>query len=101
MLLMNLEQRPVVFEDIGRQVLATGSRKRPEYFIQAIDGISKDDINRVARRLLKSPPCLAARGEVKTIPSLADIQNGLLDTQAREKIKTVPLNRSMMQDAQD
>lgn len=39
MLLMNLEQRPVVFEDIGRQVLATGHRKRPEYFIQAI-GIS-------------------------------------------------------------
>lgn len=36
MLLMNLEQRPVVFEDIGRQVLATGSRKRPEYFIHAI-----------------------------------------------------------------
>lgn len=36
MLLMNLEQRPVVFEDIGRQVLATGSRKRPEYFMQAI-----------------------------------------------------------------
>lgn len=36
MLLMNLEQRPVVFEDIGRQVLATGSRKRPEYFMHAI-----------------------------------------------------------------
>lgn len=36
MLIMNLEQRPIVFEDIGRQVLATGSRKRPEYFIQAI-----------------------------------------------------------------
>ncbi|XP_072744331.1 mitochondrial-processing peptidase subunit alpha [Anoplolepis gracilipes] len=83
MLLMNLEQRPVVFEDIGRQVLATGSRKRPEYFIQAIDGISKDDIDRVARRLLKSPPCIAARGEVKTIPSIADIQNGLLDSQGR------------------
>ena len=36
MLLMNLEQRPVVFEDMGRQVLATGVRKRPEYFIEAI-----------------------------------------------------------------
>lgn len=47
------------------------------------DGISKDDINRVARRLLKSRPCLAARGEVKIIPSLADIQNGLLDAQGR------------------
>lgn len=33
---MNLEQRPVVFEDIGRQVLATGFRRRPEYFIQEI-----------------------------------------------------------------
>lgn len=36
MLLMNLEARPVVFEDIGRQVLATGTRKRPEQFIEAI-----------------------------------------------------------------
>lgn len=36
MLLMNLEARPVVFEDIGRQVLATGHRKKPEQFIDAI-----------------------------------------------------------------
>lgn len=36
MLLMNLEARPVVFEDIGRQVLATGHRKNPEHFIQQI-----------------------------------------------------------------
>ncbi|XP_071634766.1 mitochondrial-processing peptidase subunit alpha-like [Temnothorax longispinosus] len=81
MLLMNLEQRPVVFEDICRQVLASGTRKRPEYFMQAINGISKDDINRVAQRLSKSPPCLTARGEVKTVPSMAGIQNGLLDAQ--------------------
>lgn len=36
MLLMNLEARPVVFEDVGRQVLATGGRRRPEYFIKEI-----------------------------------------------------------------
>lgn len=36
MLLMNLESRPVVFEDIGRQVLSTGQRRRPQYFIDAI-----------------------------------------------------------------
>ena len=83
MLLMNLEQRPVVFEDIGRQVLATGSRKRPEYFIQAIDAISKEDIHNVARRLLKSPPSVAARGEVRTVPSIGDIQAGLIDEQGR------------------
>lgn len=83
MLLMNLEQRPVVFEDIGRQVLATGSRKRPEYFIQAIDEISKDHVTNVARRLLKSPPSVAARGEVRTIPSIGDIQAGLIDERGR------------------
>lgn len=36
MLLMNLEARPVVFEDIARQVLATGHRKRPEHYIEQI-----------------------------------------------------------------
>ncbi|XP_060812668.1 mitochondrial-processing peptidase subunit alpha [Bombus pascuorum] len=83
MLLMNLEQRPVVFEDIGRQVLATGSRKRPEYFIQAIDEISKDHVANVARRLLKSPPSVAARGEVRTVPSIGDIQAGLIDERGK------------------
>lgn len=29
MLMMNLESRPVIFEDVGRQVLATHSRKLP------------------------------------------------------------------------
>lgn len=83
MLLMNLEQRPVVFEDIGRQVLATGVRKRPEYFMQEIEKITRDDVHRVARRLLKSPPSVAARGEVRNVPTLVDIQAGLLDTQGR------------------
>ena len=36
MLLMNLESRPVIFEDIGRQVLATGERKSPEHYIDEI-----------------------------------------------------------------
>lgn len=44
---MNLEQRPVVFEDIGRQVLATGSRKRPEYFMQAIGKLQISAITKV------------------------------------------------------
>lgn len=40
MLLMNLEARAVVFEDIGRQVLASGERKQPEYFISEIGKIT-------------------------------------------------------------
>jgi len=36
MLLMNLEQRPIVFEDIGRQILANGFYKPPEDYIKEI-----------------------------------------------------------------
>lgn len=39
MLLMNLESRPVVFEDIGRQVLATGHRRKTQHFIDEIGEI--------------------------------------------------------------
>lgn len=90
MLLMNLEARPVVFEDIGRQVLATGNRKRPEHFIHEIERIQTEDIQRIARRLLSSPPSLAARGDIKGIPNTKDIQAGLLNTDGR-----IPSNKRL------
>ncbi|KAF2895598.1 hypothetical protein ILUMI_10575 [Ignelater luminosus] len=83
MLLMNLESRPVVFEDIGRQVLATGHRKRPEYFISEIEKVTKDDIVAVARRLLSSQPSVAARGDLRKLPSLQYIQQGLTDSEGK------------------
>ncbi|XP_057660682.1 mitochondrial-processing peptidase subunit alpha [Diorhabda carinulata] len=83
MLLMNLESRPVMFEDIGRQVLASGQRRRPRYFINEIEKISKDDIVRVARRLLSSQPAVAARGDLRKMPSLEYIQAGLIDSEGR------------------
>lgn len=96
MLLMNLESRPVVFEDIGRQVLATGQRKKTQHFISSIgkaedsfvwmiciqnvflENIQPEDIQRVARRFLASAPALAARGQIQGLPSIKDIQAGLL-----------------------
>lgn len=83
MLLMNLESRPVMFEDIGRQVLATGHRKRPEYFIKEIEKITKDDIVQVAKRLLMSQPSVAARGDLRKMPSLEYIQAGLIDSEGK------------------
>ncbi|KAL1508936.1 hypothetical protein ABEB36_003752 [Hypothenemus hampei] len=83
MLLMNLESRPVMFEDIGRQVLARGHRKRPEYFIKEIEKITQDDIIRVAKRLLMSQPSVAARGDLRKMPSLEYIQAGLIDSEGK------------------
>jgi len=36
MLMMNLEARPIIFEDVGRQVLSTGHRKSPQELCQMI-----------------------------------------------------------------
>ena len=39
MLLMNLESRPVIFEDCARQVLSIGERRNPQHFISLIDKV--------------------------------------------------------------
>ncbi|CAH0559087.1 unnamed protein product [Brassicogethes aeneus] len=83
MLLMNLESRPVMFEDIGRQVLATGHRKRPQFFINEIEKVTKEDVMEVAKRLLSSQPSVAARGDLRKMPSLEYIQAGLLDAEGK------------------
>lgn len=36
---MNLEARPIVFEDLVRQILACGYRKQPEQILQEIGRI--------------------------------------------------------------
>ena len=78
MLLMNLESRPVIFEDLARQVLAQGIRQKPEHYIEKINQITKDDINRIAKKMLTSKPSVAAIGSLKNLPSYKDIELGLL-----------------------
>ena len=68
MLLMNLESRPVMFEDVARQVLASGSRKPATYYIEAIERVTEKDIQRVAARMLRSKPSVAALGTLKVSP---------------------------------
>lgn len=100
---MNLESRAVVFEDVARQVLATGHRKPPEHFMNAIgkikyftfknnyqkqfleilEAITEDDIRRVAKKLLSTQPSVAARGEITKIPTYENIQSALLDVEGR------------------
>jgi processing peptidase subunit alpha len=39
--------------------------------------ITREDVVRVARRMLRSPPAVAAYGTLDRLPSLDDIQQGL------------------------
>jgi len=79
MLLMNLESRPVIFEDIARQVLAQTKREPAHHYIEKIKAITMADIKRVCDRMLTSKPSVAAIGTLKDLPDFTDIQLGLLD----------------------
>lgn len=83
MLLMNLEQRPVLFEDIGRQVLATGKRRNADYYIEAIDAIKEEDIHRAAQRMLRTRASIAALGDLDRLPALEEIETNLVNPGAR------------------
>ena len=78
MLLMNLESRPVIFEDIARQVLAQGKREDPEKYIQKISDVQVSDIHRIAKKMLGSKPAVAAIGTLNELPDYSDMELGIL-----------------------
>lgn len=68
-ILMNLESRMVVSEDIGRQVLTYGERKPVDHFLKAVDDITVKDITSIAQKLISSPLTMASYGDVINVPS--------------------------------
>ncbi|XP_064649104.1 mitochondrial-processing peptidase subunit alpha-like [Lineus longissimus] len=83
MLLMNLESRPVVFEDIARQVLANGCRRPPQWYYDEIGKITEEDIQRVAARMMNSKPAVAALGSLQFLPEYEEIQRGMINRDRR------------------
>ncbi|KAM4021300.1 mitochondrial-processing peptidase subunit alpha [Anomaloglossus baeobatrachus] len=83
MLMMNLESRPVIFEDVGRQVLATGRRKLPHELCTLIGKVQPGDIKRVATKMLRSKPAVAALGDLSELPDYDQIQAALSSKDGR------------------
>uniref|UniRef100_A0A665VIP8 Mitochondrial-processing peptidase subunit alpha n=1 Tax=Echeneis naucrates TaxID=173247 RepID=A0A665VIP8_ECHNA len=83
MLMMNLESRPVIFEDVGRQVLSTGRRKLPHELCDLISNVTSSDIKRVTTKMLRSKPAVAALGDLTELPSYEHIQAALSSKDGR------------------
>ncbi|PVH37452.1 hypothetical protein PAHAL_5G007300 [Panicum hallii] len=66
--LMNLESRVIVAEDIGRQLLTYGCRKPIDYFLQCMEEITVDDITTLVRKMLSSQPTMVSWGDVDKVP---------------------------------
>uniref|UniRef100_A0A8C6ES96 Mitochondrial-processing peptidase subunit alpha n=1 Tax=Marmota marmota marmota TaxID=9994 RepID=A0A8C6ES96_MARMA len=83
MLMMNLESRPVIFEDVGRQVLATRSRKLPHELCTLICNVKPEDVRRVASKMLRGKPAVAALGDLTNLPTYEHIQAALASRDGR------------------
>lgn len=74
MLLMQLESRLVLCEDIARQYITYGKRRAPEEACKEIDAVTAEDITRLARDMFTRPPSVGCVGEdLSRVPSYNNV----------------------------
>lgn len=76
-IMMNLETRALLVEDIGRQVLSHGKRLDPVELLARIQAVTQDDLMRVVRKALAEPPSLSVVGDASTMPNYDQLCNML------------------------
>ncbi|CAD6184449.1 unnamed protein product [Caenorhabditis auriculariae] len=86
-LMMNLEVRPVMFEDLARQVLGHGTRRRPDDYAAKIENVTNSDIIRIAERMLATKPSLVGYGELDKLQTYTAVD------QAAAKRNVEPLTK--------
>ncbi len=62
LMLMQLESRLVVCEDITRQIMTLGSRETSKSLVQQINSVSKEDLRKVAHKMIQYDPSIAVVG---------------------------------------
>ncbi|KAM7259066.1 hypothetical protein ACFE04_014807 [Oxalis oulophora] len=68
-ILMNLESRVIVAEDIGKQVSTYGERKPVDFYLKSVDEVTLKDIESISKKLISSPLTMATYGDVIHVPS--------------------------------
>lgn len=78
-LVLALDDSTAIAEDIGRQLVNTGFRLSPEDVFARVEAITKQDVVDWANYRLKDKPiAVSALGNIKTLPSLAELTKGML-----------------------
>lgn len=75
--LMNLESRMILYEDIGRQLLTYGERETPESVCAKIDQVTAADIQRIVKEAMQNPPSLVYSGDIPRFPQYQQVVAGI------------------------
>ena len=74
MMMMQLESRLVICEDIARQYSILGLRETSESACEKIDSVTKEDLIAVAKRMLLTPPAVGCIGhDLSKVPTYDQI----------------------------
>ncbi|KAK3235373.1 hypothetical protein CYMTET_54421 [Cymbomonas tetramitiformis] len=71
--LIALENKAIVAEDIGRQILTYDKRMPTDDFVAAVEKVTAADLAALAAKLLKTPVTVAALGDVSKVPEYSTI----------------------------
>jgi processing peptidase subunit alpha len=71
--LMNLESRAVVAEDVGRQVLTYGARKPVAEFVDAIKALTPASMQAAVKKATATPLSMAALGDIAALPRYSEV----------------------------
>jgi processing peptidase subunit alpha len=75
MMMMQLESRLVLCEDIGRQFVTYGKRESPDEVCKKIEAVTADDLQKLAKDMLSHAPSVSMVGEnITMVPTFDDIQ---------------------------
>ena len=75
--LMALESRGVLCEDIARQILTYGNRESAESVCAKIDSVTAADLQRVAQQALASVPTVIVYGDISTTQGIYTIKSSI------------------------
>ena len=83
--LMNLESRQIMCEDLGRQVLTYGRRKSEEEVCERIDAVTPEELQQVSYGMvMRAPLSLVAYGDVSRLQPY-EFYDGYFEERFRQK----------------
>jgi mitochondrial-processing peptidase subunit alpha len=73
-LAMQLELRPMLLEDMGRQILTYNKVQSAQEVQALIDQVTEADVQRIARQMMSAPVSLAAYGDLTNLPNYSQFE---------------------------